>query len=51
MTAWDYIKTKGLTMAIVSRETGQTLQTLRNWYNNPKKRAVLDLCIEGIKAR
>lgn len=45
MTAWDYAKRKGTTMAILSAETGQTLQTLRNWYNNEKKRNIFEAVI------
>ena len=51
MTAWDYAKSKGLTLQIIATETEQSLETLRNWYNNPKKRKVFELVIKGIKER
>lgn len=51
MTAWDYAKSQGLTLKAVAEETGQSLETLRNWYNNPKKRKVFELVIKGIKER
>lgn len=45
MTAWDYAKSKGLTLKEISKETGQSLQTLRNWYNSDNKRNILEACI------
>jgi len=49
MTAWDYAKSKGTTLKEMSIATDQSLATLRNWYNNEKKRKVFDLVIKGIK--
>ncbi len=51
MTAWDYAKSKGTTMKELSLVSGQGLDTLRNWFNNPKKRMLIDLIIDGIKYR
>jgi len=49
MTAWQYCKEQGVTMKQVSEITGQSKETLSNWYHNPKKRKVFELVIIGIK--
>jgi lambda repressor-like predicted transcriptional regulator len=48
MTAWEYCKTQGVTMKQLSTVTEQSLETLKNWYQNPKKRKVFELVIKGM---
>ncbi len=51
MTIGKYLKSIGLSVNELSEITGQSVLTLRNWFNNPKKRMLIDLIIDGIKWR
>ena len=43
MTAAERAKKLGaVSITAVAQHTEQSLKTLRNWYNNPKKRALFD---------
>ncbi len=40
-----------ITLKELSTIAGQSENTLINWFNNPKKRMLIDLIIDGIKWR
>lgn len=41
-------KAHGTTLAVVSRESGVSVQTLANWYKNPKKQRLFELLVLGV---
>lgn len=48
----QYIKNKlGINIATFCLLVSIEYRTLYNWYNNPKKRVLIDLIIDGIKWR
>ena len=49
MTFSEYLNKHWLTIVQLAKETGQSRQTLENWYNNPKKRRVIELVVNGLK--
>ncbi len=51
MDLTERLKDIDLTVLGLARTTRQSRQTLENWFNNPKKRMLIDLIIDGIKWR
>ena len=49
MTAWQYCKENNITMKEVSKITEQSIETLRNWFNNPKKSKLFEVVVKGAK--
>ncbi len=51
MTIEEYLSQHGLTIVELAKITGQSRQTLCNWYNNDKKRKIFEACVYWAKEK
>jgi AcrR family transcriptional regulator len=49
MTVVEYVKSRGMKMPLIIRETGVSRETLTNWYNN--KRQLFDVVLLGVEKK